>query len=219
MYALWGDLADCETTMDFWGDGAKEPSTWSYRFDENGDLRWAELRDKAGFRNITIVFDYDALGGLSASTSNPREGGGFGSRTLVQWTPSGDSQLAFDADGDGRTDGRTYVTRVNGRAVSEASDEDTDGAPESWTTTWEQGVFETVVLEEHTAVDGDSEERASFDTLGRLTQTEAWAPGARVPSSTSWRGYDAKGRAAWKDSDNDGDGESETHAVWHWRCP
>lgn len=219
MYALWGDLADCETTMDFWAEGASEPSSWSYRFDENGDLRWAELRDKTGFLNISIVFAYDALGGLASSTSNPRPGGRFGSRSVVQWTPNGDSQLAYDSDGDGRADSRSYITRVDGRSVSEAADEDGDGALDAWTTRWAVGVFEAPVLEEHTFDDGDTEERAAFDSLGRLTRTETWHPGALLPTATSWRGYDAKGRAAWKDSDNDGDGIAETRAVWHWRCP
>lgn len=219
MYALWGDLANCETTMDFWAEGAVEPSSWSYRFDENGDLRWAVLRDKTGFVNTSVAFEYDALGDLSATTMNPRPGGRYGSRTVVRWTPNRDSQLLVDSDGDGRPNARTHITRVDGQPVSQAADEDGDGRPDSWISTWTSGAFDTPVLQERIYAEGESTERSTFDSLGRLTVSETWDPDEVMPSGTTWRGYDAKGRAAWKENDNDGDGVAETYALWDWRCP
>ncbi len=218
MYALWGDLADCQSTMEFWAEGAAAPSTWTYRFDENGDLRWAQLSDKTGFVNMTIAFEYDALGALAGSITNPRADGS-GSRTRVAWRPNGDFQLLVDGNADGKVDSRSYTTQVDGRSIATADDEGDDGRMDGWVTNWEEGVFQARVLEEHTMPDGDSVERSSFDSLGRLVQTDAWTDDRSLPNATSWRGYDALGRALWKESDNDGDGVPETRASWTWRCP
>lgn len=220
-FALWQDMADCVAQMEFQPEvDGPTAATWTYRYNESGDMWWATMEDSTGFTNIVMTFGYDPQGRLIQIQTNPRPDGGA-TQSVSYAYDAGDLILAESDDrSDGTVDRITRIAWAGGQQTGSATDKDADGDDDSWTVTWtEDSTFRLLEFEEHVTRDSDSGERYRYDALGRLTETLVDQDGDGSTDRTVWRGYDASGRITWKDADNDGDGVTDTTASWTWWCP
>ncbi len=220
-YALWNQMANCTARMEFRTDPAGPAvSEWDYRYDDDGDLRWAQMQDPSGHVNMRLAFEYRSPGELSQVLTNPGKDGRGGAETDYIWQ-DGDPVLAWSESAERA--GALSVTRTwwaEGARVESATDSNCDGRADSFETFWTDA--SPFGLErELDGLDADSayQERFSYDELGRLVRSELSRDGTGSVDRTVWRGYDDAGRILLKSADNDGDGVADTEASWAWWCP